>query len=85
MRNMLGKDLLPASSGMDTNHGDTDRPGGIANGHLKVSIIRLKQKFKEIKKAKIYWFKCVLPVLHSPPFLTDILSTSWQRYYVPLL
>lgn len=38
---------------MDTNHGDTYGPRGISNGHLKISIISLKRKFKEIRKAKL--------------------------------
>ena len=40
--NLLGKDLLPAGSGMDTHHGDANRPGGIADRHPEIDVIGLR-------------------------------------------
>lgn len=75
MCNMLGKNLLPASSGMDTNHSDTNRPRSISNGHLQVRIIRLKERLRNQKDKKTYWLKSLFQVLHSP---------SWHTFSLPL-
>ena len=40
--NLLSKDLLSAGSSMDTHHGYTNGPGGIAYGHLQVDSISLR-------------------------------------------
>ena len=40
--NLLGEDLLSASPGMDTHHGHTDGPGGVADSHGQVRITGLQ-------------------------------------------
>jgi len=47
MRYGLSKDLLPPCPGVDTHHGHSNRPGGIAYGHLKIGIIGLHVCVKE--------------------------------------
>lgn len=52
---MLGENLFPTSSGMDTNHSHTNGPRGISNGHLKISIISLKKKsLRRDQKSQYY-------------------------------
>lgn len=40
---VLGENLFTTRSSVDANHGDTDRPGRVANGHLKISVVRLEE------------------------------------------
>lgn len=72
---MLGKNLFPASSGMDTNHSDTNRPRSISNGHLQVRIIRLKESLRNQKDKNHIGSNLLFQVLHSP---------SWHTFYLPL-
>ena len=42
MSDLLSKDLLSASPGVDPYHGDPDGPGGVADRHLEVDVVGLK-------------------------------------------
>ena len=55
MRYLLSKDLLAAGSGVDTNHGDPNGPGGVAYGHLKVGVISLGGSFERM-------LRCLMPL-----------------------
>ena len=59
--NMLGKHLFPTSSGMDTNHSDTNGPRGISNGHLKISIVSLKRLRRDQKSRNIVLVQIFVP------------------------
>lgn len=84
MGNMLGKNLFPASSGMDTNHSDTNRPRSISNGHLQVRIIRLKERLRNQKDKKhigssLYFKHCIaLPGILFIYLLMKILCSITQ-------
>lgn len=38
---VLGEDLLAARARVDANHGDSNGPGSVPNGHLQVGIVGL--------------------------------------------
>jgi len=85
MGNMLGKNLFPASSGVDADHSDTNRPGSIANGHLKVSVIRLKESLRNQKGknciigSNVYFEYCTaLPDIHFICLLTKVICSIDQ-------
>ena len=55
VRYLLSKDLLAAGSGVDTNHGDSNGPGGVAYGHLQVGVISLGGSFERM-------LRCLMPL-----------------------
>lgn len=54
VRHVFREDLLSSRTGVDTHHGHTDGPGGIANCHLQVRIIGLWTHPSNIKYRQIY-------------------------------
>ena len=58
---MLGENLFSTSSGMDTNHSDTNGPRGISNGHLKISIVSLKRLRRDQKSRNIVLVQIFVP------------------------